>query len=349
MGAPTPHLLRIAPQALVQIGLYLSEVDARSVALLWGDKLIDIVGDTVYGSLKKYDQIIAYQKVVTTNSVDDAFDVAKELPQEVTTVVAIGGGTAIDFGKYVAFQQNLTLIAVPTLISNDAFASSQSSLLVDGKRRSIQTVLAQGIIIDTTVIQASDKRYIYSGIGEILCKTTALFDWNLAAEKDDESIDDFAVSITRNALDTFRFYHPKDFQSLEYIEVIARALLMTGMAMTVARSSRPASGAEHLISHAYDTLSTTTGLHGIQVGVASYGCAFLQETPFQQVRDDMVKSGFFDYVAEHPLDKELFVEAVRQAPHIKKNYTTILSQPEMVERLIHFISTDTLMQQMVQG
>ena len=122
---------------------------------------------------------------------------------------------------------------------------------------------------------------------------------------------------------------------------------MTGIAMIIAGSSRPASGSEHLISHAYDSLAQKPGLHGLQVGVASYAVSFVQGITHQRVKKDLLESGFFEFVRTSPLSKADFVRAVKKAPEIKENFYTILSEKECVDRLLEFVESDDLMKEMM--
>jgi glycerol-1-phosphate dehydrogenase [NAD(P)+] len=127
------------------------------------------------------------------------------------------------------------------------------------------------------------------------------------------------------------------------VGIIASSLLMTGMAMIIAGNSRPASGSEHLISHGYDRVAEKPNLHGIQVGVASYAVSFLQEYTHERLRKDIMESGFYDFVKDHPLDREDFIKAIMIAPDIKEDYYTILSERGNIRRLEEFVSTDELM------
>lgn len=63
--------------------------------------------------------------------------------------------------------------------------------------------------------------------------------------------------------------------------------------MEVAGTSRPASGSEHLVSHALDEVCARPQMHGLQVGTAAYLCALLQNNPSTGgLRDILVKTGF---------------------------------------------------------
>ena len=121
------------------------------------------------------------------------------------------------------------------------------------------------------------------------------------------------------------------------------ALVMSGVAMEVAGSSRPASGSEHLISHAYDShRGATPSLHGLQVGVATPGDHLAAGQPRardrrQGARRRPASSAF---MTENRLDRAAFLEAVHLAPTIKPGYHTVLSQPGAVERLQAHLKND---------
>jgi Iron-containing alcohol dehydrogenase/N-6 DNA Methylase len=55
----------------------------------------------------------------------------------------------------------------------------------------------------------------------------------------------------------------------EDVELLVRGLVLSGLAMILAGTSRPCSGSEHLLSHAFDEIGAGHGTHGEQVAV---GC-----------------------------------------------------------------------------
>lgn len=344
MDIRIPTLLRIKPNALFKLGKYLRQEGLTNLALYWGVGVKDIFNPTIEISFASSDVNVVHEEMVEDNDIDAAFNSGKNIPFKADAVVAIGGGKAVDYCKYVAFSTHLPFIAVPTLISNDAFASPSSSLTVNGQRKTVKTIVPHGVIIDTDVISKAPPHYLYSGIGDLFCKTTAVFDWKLAYKKHGEVVNDFAATVANNAVDTFTYYNNKDLANLEYIGIITSSLLMTGIAMIIAGSSRPASGSEHLISHAYDRVAKKPSLHGLQVGVASYAVSYLQEFTHERVKRDITESGFYAYMKANPLDREDFLKAVMTAPQIKENYYTILSERDSVAKLEKFIQTDPIMQ-----
>ena len=123
----------------------------------------------------------------------------------------------------------------------------------------------------------------------------------------------------------------------EGIRLLATALMLNGIAMEICGSSRPASGSEHLISHALDALAPGEHLHGIQVGVATYVVSHLQGQGTERIASVLDRTGFWDTVRSRPFDRDTWLEAVRRAPSIKPGYHTILDTvdaPAAVERLL---------------
>ncbi|MFA5879518.1 MAG: iron-containing alcohol dehydrogenase family protein [Candidatus Margulisiibacteriota bacterium] len=349
MEITIPSLLRIKPKALNKVGKYLRHENFSNIALFLGEGIKELFFEKIAISLDSSEIKIVHEEIINSNDINEIFKSSLSLPKRTEAVLAIGGGKALDFCKYVAFINQLPLVVVPTIISNDAFCSPFSSLLIDGKRKTVKTAIPHGIIVDTEIISNSPPSFIFSGIGDLFCKATSLFDWKLAFAKTHERIDDFAKVITQQSLDTFYYYENKDIKNLEFLRILTSSLLMSGIAMLIAKSSRPASGSEHLISHAYDRIAAKPSLHGLQVGVASYAVSFLQVETYEKVKNMLIESKFLDFMTQNPLNKADFQEAIKLAPSIKDDYYTILSEKNNIERLLQFLDEDELINKMLIG
>ena len=116
--------------------------------------------------------------------------------------------------------------------------------------------------------------------------------------------------------------------------------MLNGIAMEICGSSRPASGSEHLISHALDASSARPRLHGLQVGVATYVASRLQGRQSATIADLFAKTGFWDAVRNDPFSKKEWLEAVRLAPTIKENYFTVLSLRDCLPEVRQILEED---------
>ena len=152
-----------------------------------------------------------------------------------------------------------------------------------------------------------------------------------------------------NSLDILFLKHSFDIHSLEFQRSLANSLLVSGLAMEIAGSSRPASGSEHLISHALDSVSVKPKAHGIQVGVATYLCALLQNNEnFADVYSVLAHTGFWEFVEKNPFDRQEFEQALKLAPLVKSNYYTVLSEPDSFERAIRYLDSDDMLKKIIK-
>lgn len=336
-----PSLLRIKANTAYKLGKYLRRNGFHRIALFYGEGMADVLGQTVDISLDSSEIKVLRTETVTGHDIEAVITSAFALPRTTDAIVAVGGGMAVDYAKYAGFLVKKPVIAVPTALSNDGFCSPGASLKVAGKRVSCPAELPFGVVIDTTVIAGSPPRFTYSGIGDLLSKYSAVFDWKLAYWETGEQVNDFAVLIALQSVENFVNYPNTSILDLDFIKLMAGALVMSGVAMEVSGSSRPASGSEHLISHAYEKVAQQPSMHGLQVGLASIGTMWLQEHPrLREVLKVLADTGFLDFVMQHPLERAAFIEAIRLAPTMKDQYFTILTPKGNVEKLVEYVADD---------
>jgi glycerol-1-phosphate dehydrogenase [NAD(P)+] len=331
-----PTVVRAKDGALDRLGIYLRRGGHHAVAVLLSKGLIAPLPDRVTRSLREQSVEPAAWIEVSDNDLESTARVFADLPKGATAVVGIGGGKALDVAKYVGFLSRLPYYAVPTSLSNDGFCSPQSSLTIRGKRRSLPAALPFGVVVDTAVCRDAPRILTLSGVGDLVAKFTAVRDWKLAFHAVGEPVDDFAALLSDGSIHSFLGHPAFD---LEGIRLLATALMLNGIAMEICGSSRPASGSEHLISHALDMSSTRPRLHGLQVGVASYLVSILQGEHAEQIAELFDSTGFWDVIAEDPFSRAEWLAAVRSAPSIKEGFYTVLSsrdvRPEVEELLTH--------------
>ena len=166
-----------------------------------------------------------------------------------------------------------------------------------------------------------------SGIGDLVAKFTAVRDWKLAFHRTGEPVNDFAALLSDGSIHGY-LSHPRF--DLDGIRLLATSLLLNGIAMEICGSSRPASGSEHLISHALDAISPRPRLHGLQVGIATYLVSLLQGCNTDRIAGLFDVTGFWDAVAEDPFSRSEWLQAIRAAPSVKEGYYTVLSSRDVL-------------------
>lgn len=248
----------------------------------------------------------------------------------VTLVVAVGGGQPIDVAKLAACRAAVDLVAVPTILSHDGMASPVASLTgSDGARRSLGAKMPSGVVIDLDVVGDAPQRYVRAGIGDLVSNVTAVDDWRVAHTRGGEPFDEFAASIALlGATAVLDVAWPLVDGDLA---AIARGLLMSGLAMEVAGSSRPCSGAEHLVSHALDQVrGAGAGLHGEHVAIGVLLACVLQDSPHtDRIRRLFGRIGLPLSLDAWEVDEETLIEAVQLAPSTRPGRRTVLDDADL--------------------
>lgn len=335
-----PAFLKIGPGALGELGTYLKDLRLEKVVILFGNGLIEMFGMDVMKSLAEMGiDVLEYQELDTVR-LEDLTSLAFSMPAKTQAVIGIGGGKVIDAAKYCGFLRNLAFISIPTSASSDGFSSASASLLVEGRRKSVPARLAYGIVVDTQIIKSAPKKFIYSGIGDMVSKITALYDWKFEEEHGYGKVNDFATMIAKKAVNSFV---RTPFESIEedlFIKELLDSLAMSGIANEIAGSSAPTSGSEHLISHALDKMLEQPQLHGIQVGIATYLMSVVQDHRYKRVNTIFTQTGFWDFVKTLGMRRVDFEQAIDLAPSIKPFRHTYLHEQEYRDRAKEVLATD---------
>lgn len=335
-----PALLKIGPGALGELGAYLKDLQLEKVVILFGNGLIEMFGMDVMKSLAEMGiDVLEYQELDTVR-LEDLTSLAFSMPSKTQAVIGIGGGKVIDAAKYCGFLRNLAFISIPTSASSDGFSSASASLLVEGRRKSVPARLAYGIVVDTQIIKSAPKKFLYSGIGDMVSKITALYDWKFEEEHGYGKVNDFATMIAKKAVNSFV---RTPFESIEedlFIKELLDSLAMSGIANEIAGSSAPTSGSEHLISHALDKMLEQPQLHGIQVGIATYLMSVVQDHRYKRVNTIFTQTGFWDFVKTLGMRRVDFEQAIDLAPSIKPFRHTYLHEQEYRDRAKEVLATD---------
>jgi len=262
-------------------------------------------------------------------------------------VVAVGGGKTIDVAKSACDAAGLPVIVVPTQLTADGIASPVSVIRDSGGTlRSGHGRLPAAVAVDLDVVAAAQPARTRAGLGDLLANHTALADWELAAAAGGEEVDDFASLLARSAADLVYGTPLPSLAAgrpaLDFLHRLLRGLVLSGLAMEIAGSSRPCSGAEHLISHALDALHPGTAQHGEQVAFGTLVATHLQGGDWQVLREFMVSAGMGDAAAGFGLPADELVAAVLAAPSMRPDRYTVLSEPASTDDAVGTAVRDVL-------
>ena len=346
IGIPT--ILKVGENTLEKMGEYLADKELYKVVIYFGNGLINMFGDKVFAGMKEAGVEVLHYEELDTVKIDDLMNMAFSLPNDTQAVVGLGGGKVIDAAKYMCYLKKLSFVSVPTSASSDGFCSSTASLIVNDRRLGVPAELADAIIVDTQAIMSAPEKFILSGVGDLVAKITAVYDWQFEAKKGHAVINDTAVMIAKNAVNSFVRLPLEKVDRAVFIRELVNGLTLSGLANEIAGSSAPTSGSEHLISHALDKFSPSPQLHGVQVGIATYIMALVQEHRVERIRTFFTDTGFFEYCKSLGLSKEEYKKAIDEAPSVKPFRHTYLHEEEYRIKAKNFIDTDEILKDILK-
>jgi glycerol-1-phosphate dehydrogenase [NAD(P)+] len=259
-------------------------------------------------------------------SVEAAMELSRRLRSGFyDALVGIGGGRTIDVAKYAASLAGLPMVAVATSLAHDGLASPVASLTEGGRKMSFGVQMPIAVVVDLDYVRRSAPEMRRSGIGDVVSNLSAIADWQLAARERGETLDGLAVTFARTgALAVIDRADSIDDEAFLY--ALADALVLSGLAMAVAGSSRPCSGADHEILHAIDHLFPETGAHGELAGLAALFACHLRGDDQTTAHLDacLRRHGLPRVPADVGLDADQFTRAVVHAPSTRPDRYTIL-------------------------
>ena len=274
---------------------------------------------------------------------DATLEVVNELQKalkgsSVEFLLGVGGGRPIDVAKCASFSANLPFLSVPTASSHDGLVSAQASIKGAEGKVSIRTQTPMAVVMDTNIIAHAPYKLLAAGCGDIISNSTAVKDWTLARNLRGEEYSSYAALLSdmtaQMLIENAGSIKPGLEESAWYV---SKALVSSGVAMSIAGSSRPASGSEHLFSHALDKLAEKPALHGEQCGVGTIMMMKLHEGPWQRIKDCLLMIGAPTTARALGVKDSEVIEALVHAHEVRKDRYTILGDNgltyEAAERL----------------
>ncbi len=299
----------------------------ESALVVAGSKTYDIAGKTVRGLLEE-EGVEVNTFLAQSATVKDVQAIEKRIKALKPKVVfAVGGGTKIDVTKLSSANQEVPFISVPTTASHDGIASSLSSVKGFKKPFSVMAQAPIAIIADTDIITDAPWRHIVSGCGDVIAKISAVKDWRLAHEEKKEYYGEYAASLAlMSAKLVMQNAQLIMSRKEEGVRVLLEALISCGVSMSIAGSSRPCSGSEHLFSHALDIIEPNNAMHGEKCGVGTIMMAYLHKTDWKRIRETLETLGAPSNADELGIEKEDVIKALQMSSTLRPERYTILNK-----------------------
>lgn len=316
--------LKLADQVLQKLGF------SKSALVVTGPKTYRIAANIILELLEKAGTKVDHLIVesATLNDIQKVEEKIRELQPQV--VLGVGGGTKIDVAKYSSAKCRVPFISIPTTASHDGIASSLVSIKGLNKPYSLVAQAPMAIIADTEIIAQAEHRLTASGCGDVLAKLTAVRDWELAHKVKNEYYGEYAASLAlmsaKLVMKNSDLIKP---HNEEGIHVVLEALISCGVAMSIAGSSRPGSGSEHLFSHALDLIAPKPAMHGEQCGIGTIMMAYIHGMNWKSIKETLRKIGAPTTAEELGMEPELIVEALVRAQTIRPERYTMLNEKKL--------------------
>jgi glycerol-1-phosphate dehydrogenase [NAD(P)+] len=319
-----PRMVVTGPGVLEQLPAIIAELDIPERGLIVCDSnTLQIAGNQVIEYLEAGGHPM--EKIVIVGANTEELAKVESYSDRIDFLVGLGGGRPIDLAKQAGFNKNIPFISIPTAASHDGFGSARASIRQEGRKTSMQAIPPIAVVADTSIISKAPKRLLGAGVGDIISNQTAVLDWRLDGQKADYSeyaaaLSEMAAKLVEDGIDKVAS------GSEEGVRLVVKALISSGVAMSIAGTSRPASGGEHKFSHWLDANSDNPALHGEQCGLGSIVTMYLHGGDWEKIRDTLKAVNAPINAKGLGMDDGMVLSAFINSKEIRPQRTTILDK-----------------------
>ncbi len=314
----------------------------KSALIIADDITMKIAGDEIAALLK--DAGYSVDSVSIREADSDTVSTVQEIASGMGPVflAGVGGGRPIDVAKCASFNAGMAFISVPTAASHDGIVSSRASITVDGVKESLDAQTPIAVFADTGIIVKSPFRMLAAGCGDIISNKTAVLDWKLAHKMRNEEYSSYSGTLSEITADMLIENADQIKPGVEESAwQVIKALVSSGVAMSIAGTSRPASGSEHKFSHALDRIAEKPALHGEQCGLGTIMMMSLHGRKWEDIRDALGTIGAPVTAQDAGLSREEVIRALVAAKDIRPERYTVLGREVLTEEKAEKLASET--------
>jgi glycerol-1-phosphate dehydrogenase [NAD(P)+] len=320
-----PREVWMGPRVISRVAHVCRKLGLGRRALIVADpRTFELVGARVKAQLERA-KFNVMHTIITEADLATVARVREISHDRVDFFLGVGGGKSIDVAKLASFQEGKPFVSVPTAASHDGIASSRASIKGGKKPTSIETHAPIAIIADTLIIRRAPHRLLAAGCGDIIANLTAVRDWQLAHRVKGEPYSEYAATLSlvsyHIVMENAEVIRKRTEES---VREVVKALISSSVAMAIAGSSRPASGSEHLFSHALDITAPKPALHGEQCGVGTIMMAYLHGEDWVAIKRALRTIGAPTNAKELGIPPRYIVKALTIAHRIRPERYTVL-------------------------
>jgi len=328
-----PRLIEIGEKNIGDFGEFLKSLNKpKKVSLICGTNVQKVLKIKVEKSLK-IKKIKFVWHTSTDNQIKSINKIKKNVKKDNSDlIVGIGGGRSVDTAKLISYNLSIPFVSLPTAASHDGMASPFVSVKSD-KPHSIVASAPMGVFVDIDIIKKAPSKLLASGCGDLIANIIAVKDWQLGHKRKKEYYGRYAADLAMMSAKIV-MENSSEFAKKGLDErVIVEGLISAGVASCIAGSSRPCSGAEHLISHALDKIAPGIGLHGEKCGIGSIMMAKLQGQDWKKIIKTLKDVGAPTTAKQIGLESNMIIEALMIAQELRPERYTILKEIKMTKKV----------------
>ena len=308
--------------ALIVVDKNTKKISGDRIAKILSGASYEVNIEVISSPIIKKDVHVAWPTMKEVNAVIKAAE-----KYESEFLLGVGGGSVIDVTKLTAYELSRQYISVPTSAAHDGMASPRASLKEKKGSISKTAVSPMAVLADTSIISKAPYRMLASGCADVISNLSAVKDWELAHRLKNEEFSTFAASLSETS-SRLLFDKAEDIRSgfEEAVWQAVKCMITSGVAMSVAGNTRPASGSEHMFSHVLDRIASGKALHGEQCGVGAIMMMYLHGGDWQEIRDFLLTIGAPITANQLKIPKKKIIEALMCAQEIRPDRYTILGK-----------------------
>ncbi len=262
-----------------------------------------------------------------------------EAGKDFSLIVTAGSGTLNDLSRYICFILNIPYMIICTSPSMDGYASTVSPLIIGGFKKTIEAVSPYAIFADEKVILEAPRDMIRAGFGDMVGKLTALSDWRLSKEINNEYYCENCSILMKKTAESCISDSREGFRDEKSVNNLLKSLILSGITMAFIGNSRPASGSEHHLAHYWEMSAISERrahpLHGASVGAGTVAISMAYEILKSRVgmfasppgpdyiSGILEKAGAASSPAALGIDEKLFRASLLHAKELRPRYTIL--------------------------
>ncbi len=256
-------------------------------------------------------------------------------------IIGIGSGVVNDCCKVLSHAVGKKQMIIGTAPSMDGYASNSASMIQNRIKVSLYTGAPDAIVCDTSIMKNAPMRMLHAGLGDMLAKYIAQCEWRISnlvtGEYYCENIANLMRESVKRVVNSADGMKTRDEAS---IQAIVEGLILSGIAMSFAGISRPASGLEHYFSHIWEMMALDRGtpyeLHGIQVGIGTLITLQLYDQIRKIKPDRGLATEFMTHFNEEKWEKMIYSIFGKAADTVIMQEHTIFHKNAPERQAMHF-------------